>query len=103
MRLPAYIADLVLRHGIFARLQPFLQSRFGIFARRYSLRADVHIGKQAPHQGFGHCVAGIQVHRADQGFQRIGQNGRTIQSARTHLAFAQAQGGRQIQLERNAV
>ena len=50
-----------------------------------------HVLEQAAHQLVGLVKAGIQVHRANHGLQRIGQDGRPLLSARARFALAQAQ------------
>ena len=55
------------------------------------------------HQRLGRFVAGIQVHRADQRLQRIGQDGRALLPTGAGLAFAQVDRVGQVELEGQAV
>ena len=86
-----------------ARLQPFLQFGFGVFAQRLHFGFDLDLGKQAFDQGVGSVVASIQIHRAQHGFKRIGQDGGALVAARAHFALTQAHDAGQAQLQRQAV
>ena len=89
-------------HGVFgqrelAPLQPLLQLGLGVFAHGLHVGLDVDLGEQAFNQGLCVLVAAVQVDRANDGFERIGEDRRAVLPARAHLALAQPHHGRQIQ------
>src|SRR6218665_2861111 len=89
MRRPDPCHHLVLGRFHFAAREPLLQCGFGVPGRRLHPGADLHILEQALHQRLGAGVTGIQVHGADQRFQRIGQDRWVLQAAGSGLVRLQ--------------
>ena len=79
-------------------MQPLLQFGLGVFAHGLHVGFDVDLGKQALDQGLRVLVATVQIHRTNDRFQGIGQDRRTVLTARAHLALTQSHHGRQIQV-----
>src|SRR6218665_467179 len=79
----------VLGRFLLAAREPLLQCGFGVPGRRLHPGADIHILEQALHQRLGAGVTGIQVHGADQRFQRIGQDRWVLQAAGSGLVRLQ--------------
>jgi len=84
-------------------LQPLLEFGFGVFGRGLHGRVDVHFLEQALHQRLCRSVAPVQVDRTNQGFERVGQDGRAFLATGAQLAFAQTQHRGQLHLLRQLV
>ena len=89
----------VLGQGHFARLQPFLELGFGVFTDCGHLRIDVNGRKKLAHQSLGDDKTSIQIDRANDRFQCVGQDGGALAAARAHFAVTQPQKRRQPQID----
>ena len=91
--------DAVHRQLHLAPLQPFLQFGLGVLGGRGHGGIDLDVLEQAAHQRLGGGVAGVQVHGADHGLQRIGQDRGPPAAAGARLALAQPNDVRQAQAD----
>jgi hypothetical protein len=87
----------------FVTLQPFLQFGLRILGRGFHARVDFHRLVQPVHQRLGGGKAGVEVDRADQRLERIGQDRRPVRAAGAGLALAQLEQRRQRQPHSQAV
>ncbi len=101
MRLAMRLDQLIMWQRQTASLQPFLQGGLGVLARL--ARIDpVDAGLVEPFDGRSRGLeAGIQIDRPEDGFQRIGENRRTPETAAFQLALAQTQGIAQAKIGGN--
>ena len=83
------------------RLKNFLQFGFRVFTRCLGVDSRNQGSEHAAHNRLRGVEAPIEKHRAQNRFQRIGQNGRTAESTALQFTLAQAQYVAQFQLDCN--
>jgi hypothetical protein len=103
MGLPTRSADAVDRHRQAASLQPFLELRLRVFAPVADLGGGDDLAEHALHERTGRIEAAVEKGGADDGLERIGQDGDPLGAAAARLAFGQAQDLRQAQRQRDLV
>ena len=88
--------DVVSGQCNLAALQILLQQGFGVLAKRLRIHRLHDRVIQLGDRGARGLKSAIQKNGTEQGFQRVGQNRGTAESAAFELAFAQFQEARQI-------
>src|SRR5438309_11414596 len=93
----------ILRQGDPPRLKQFLQKRFRVLAERRRIQRGKQRPVQAPNRFAGRRKTPVDKDRAEQRFERIGQNRERREPAVPQLALSQLQVIAQAQLPRRLV
>jgi len=91
VRLTACGADAVGGHGQPARLEPLLQLGLGVLAPAADLGGGDDLAEHALHQRAGSVEAAVEEGGADDGLERVGEDGHALRAAAAGLALGQAQ------------
>jgi hypothetical protein len=94
---------VVLRQRDLLALQVFLQQRFRILAQRFRVDSIENRDVQRTDHVTRNVETAIQVDRAKQRFQRIGQNGWTAKTTGFQFALAQSQELRELKALRDLI
>ena len=95
--------DGIARQGNLARLEPLLQLGLGVLGSSLHVGPDLELAKQPPDQPLGCGIAAIQIHRPDEGLERVSQDRGSTGAPGSQFTLTQANAGRKAHVQRQIV